>query len=64
MSSLTGGGGRALLLRLVLAELLAKRGEGPLAPRFVARARNARAPLAGESTPGRASTAPADQERA
>jgi hypothetical protein len=27
-------GGRALVLRLVLAELIAKRGEGPLAPRF------------------------------
>lgn len=26
-------GGRALVLRLLLAELLAKRGEGPLAPR-------------------------------
>jgi hypothetical protein len=36
--------GRALMLRLVLAEVLAKRGEGPLAPRFSAFAKtNARA---------------------
>jgi hypothetical protein len=35
MSSPMGQGGRALVLRLVLAEVLAKRAEGPLAPRFV-----------------------------
>lgn len=27
-------GGRALVLRLILAEVVAKPGEGPLAPRF------------------------------
>jgi hypothetical protein len=35
MSSPMGQGGRGLILRLVLAEVLAKRGQGPLAPRFM-----------------------------
>ena len=30
---------RALLMRLIVAEALAKPGEGPLAPRFASRAR-------------------------
>ncbi len=59
MSSPIGQGGRALVLRLVLAEVLAKRGEGPLAPRFPLRPRAARVPPAVESA-----REPAGKERA
>jgi len=60
MSSLIGQGGRALVLRLVLAEILAKRGQGPLAPRFTLLARGTvRVRPATEST-----STPAGKERA
>jgi len=47
-------GGRALVLRLVLSELLAKRGEGPLAPRFVRSQARAERPLQKEQEPAAA----------
>jgi hypothetical protein len=52
MSSPMGQGGRALVLRLVLAEVLAKRGDGPLAPRFMSAL--ARGPARFDAASGRA----------